>query len=752
MKMPESLSDFIKKLREPETPEYILLENVLTILKKKLNAKTTESYDMDNIMLPLYLQKLNPLLLSNSIYKDPVALQLLKINTAKEIKKIIDKHQDFFQSDELQEFAKSILQQTATITPFQRELHKHLERKFLSGILSGYVSVEKEGVIINEEDGKTNLVGTGDIVITITDPQTKEIIQFVIECDGESHAEKDDSKRNALLEKFCEDRFLIIPHRLCGFGEHLKSESAELLNDFIKRIRNSECFQEAVKTRNHSSSLQPTERARSSNQFTSLETKPSEEEETKPSEKEETKPSKKETKAKRKKIASEGDNAAIEEAIKKNKQIEQKLQELLEQIKVPETKQKAIDDLIKQYQQKDFSGFFKNKFKDILANDPKLALDILCDVSKDKTLQNDLFELAKDDIKKMLHHGIYHHLFDQEEFIKKIYPTLNSSKGEIIDILDCISQNLNFTNFIDKLNKLIPEQDRYIPERSKLIYNAILEHGNNIKNLINRHYKKEIPLIELFSYLCIAFSSGNIEASNILQKYLPEEAKGKRSEPIDVYPLLLYAILTKNWDFCELLLKKNKEHANLSNESEHSVLYFACVINSEKAVELLLKYGADPSLSTQNKQTTPLIIAIWQKNLEIVRLLLNKDPASHVNLQDKDGLTSLMLAVNKILALQKKQQSDTEKESEAKILEIIKLLLEKGAHVTLETQLTEDSFSQEVIELKSPLELIELLKEQLEDPRLEILYGKLLKCDIPSQSINPTSLEVATKQRSQQFS
>ena len=78
------------------------------------------------------------------------------------------------------------------------------------------MSVAKEGVIINEKDDIKNLVGTGDIVITITDPQTKKITQFVIECDGASHQKKDNSKRNALLTMFCGDRFLIIPH-LSGF-------------------------------------------------------------------------------------------------------------------------------------------------------------------------------------------------------------------------------------------------------------------------------------------------------------------------------------------------------------------------------------------------------------------------------------------------------------------------------------------------------------------------------------------------------
>ncbi len=160
----------------------------------------------------------------------------------------------------------------------------------------------------------------------------------------------------------------------------------------------------------------------------------------------------------------------------------------MQQSQNQETKQTTIDNLIKNCKQpKDFSGFFKNKFKNILANDTKLALDILCDVSQNQTLQNDLFELAKDDIKKMLKYGIYHNLFDQKKFIQKIYSTLKPSLGEISAILDCISQNSKFKNFINELDVLIPKEDRNIMSiKSKLIILSIIGHADdlNIKKLI----------------------------------------------------------------------------------------------------------------------------------------------------------------------------------------------------------------------------------------------------------------------------
>ena len=771
--MPINFEELSKKISPgTESIEYRYLKNVLAILKKD---KKIES---DNKMLPLYLEKLNPLLLSNSIYKDPVALQLLKIDTAKEIKKIIDKHQDFFQSDELQEFAKSILQQTATITDFQRNLHSHLESELLSGILSGYVSVAKEGVIINEKDGIKNLVGTGDIVITINDPQTEKITQFVIECDGASHEGRDDSGRNALLTMFCGDRFLIISH-LSGFEEYFRADTAEL-NKFIKEIKNSDCFKKAVKTRKNSSSLKPTdpaEPARSSNQFTALAIK---EEEIKASEEEETKPSEKKAKIKhgRKKGANNGkttdfddnkaiedDNKAIKEAIQQNEQIEQKLQELLAQIQNQETKQTAIDTLIKSAKEKDFSGFFKNKFKNILANDTKLALDILCNVSEDETLQDDLFKLAKDDIKKMLHYGIHHHLFDQKGFINKIYLTLKSSLGELSAILDCISQNSKFKNFINELDVLIPKEDRNIMSiKSKLIILSIINHGVDIKDLIEKSYKeREIPLTELFSYLCTAFSSENINAFNLLKKYLQEEVRGTESSGIDLYPLFVYAIATKQLDYFKLLLEKTEDF-NLQNIRGESLLFIACHANLSDIVELLLEKGADANLknqmgdsfplieaclndsasivklllehnadvasSTQANKHTPLMIAIDKGNLDIVKLLLEKNPAPHVNLRDKKGLTSLMLAVHKMLKIQVEPKLISSKapvEDEKKYFEITILLLEKGADPSIHKK-----------NEQSPLELMLLMRESRpEDTARNEIYQKMLEyVKKPNQTLN----------------
>jgi len=759
--MPINFEELSKQISPgTESIEYRYLKNVLAILKKD---KKIES---DNKMLPLYLEKLNPLLLSNSIYKDPVALQLLKIDTAKEIKKIIDKHQDFFQSDELQEFAKSILQQTATITDFQRNLHSHLESELLSGILSGYVSVAKEGVIINEKDGIKNLVGTGDIVITINDPQTEKITQFVIECDGASHQKKDDSGRNALLTMFCGDRFLIISH-LSGFEEYFRADTAEL-NKFIKEIKNSNDFKNAVKTRKNPSSLKPTEQAsRSSNQFTALaETTDTGETEVPEKAPEQKKKTKQKNRAKdiEKSINNEG--KAIEEAIEKNKATQQEVEKLLAQIQNQETKQTAIDNLIKNYkQQKDFSGFFKNKFKDILATDTKLALDILCDVSENQTLQNELFDLAKDDIKKMLHYGIHHHLFDQKEFIRKIYPILKSSSGELSAILDCISQNSKFKNFINELDVLIPKEDRNIMSiKSKLIILSIINHGVDIKDLIEKSYKeREIPLTELFSYLCTAFSSENINAFNLLKKYLQEEVRGTESSGIDLYPLFVYAIATKQLDYFKLLLEKTEDF-NLQNIRGESLLFIACHANLSDIVELLLEKGADANLknqmgdsfpliaaclndsasivklllehnadvasSTQANKHTPLMIAIDKGNLDIVKLLLEKNPAPHVNLRDKKGLTSLMLAVHKMLKIQVESKLISSKapvEDEKKYFEITILLLEKGADPSIHKK-----------NEQSPLELMLLMRElRPEDTARNEIYQKMLEyVKKPNQTLN----------------
>jgi|GEM_PF-2241157 len=767
--MPINFIDELKTLNSgKKTPEHQSLELVLAILKRKLDRTIKEN---DNKLLTLYLQKLNPLLLSNSIYKDSIALRLLKIDTAKEIKKIISEYQDFFQSDELQEFAKSILQQTAKPTGFQKDLHSHLESELLSGILSGYVSVAKEGVVIDEKDDIKTLVGTGDIVITITDPQTKKITQFVIECDGASHAKKDDSRRNTLLKKSCGDRFLIISHS-SGFEEYLRADSTELtkLNNFIKKIKDSDCFKKVVETRKNSSSLQPikaAETARSSNQFKAL-AKKEEEDGTGGAEQvaEEEKDTQKKKGKKSKKITTDGNDGdlAMAEAIIENQAIEQEVKELLEKMEDPETKQTAIDTLIKSAKEKDFSGCFQNQFKNILNTNTKIALDILCEVSTNTTLQDNLFELAKDDIKKMLHYGIHHHLFDQKEFIKKIYPTLKSSSGEISAILDCISQNIKFKSFINELDVLIPKEDRDIMSiTSKLIILSITNHAN-IENLIKKSYKeKEIPLVELFLYLYTAFSSENINAFNLLKKHLPEEVRGTGSSKIDLYPLFVYAIFTKQLDVCKLLLEKTEDinlqnikgesllyiacHANLSdivklllekgadanlkNQMGDSPLIAACLNDSASIVKLLLEHNADVASSTQDENTTPLMIAIDKGNLDIVKLLLEKNPASHVNLRDKEGLTSLMLAVYKMLKIQ--TENKTQVEDEKKYLEIILLLLKKGADPTINKE-----------NQQSPLKLMKSMKElKPKDEARNVIYREMLRC-VQEPSLTLEEVQAAT--------
>ena len=67
--------------------------------------------------------------------------------------------------------------------------------------------------------------------------------------------------------------------------------------------------------------------------------------------------------------------------------------------------------------------------------------------------------------------------------------------------------------------------------------------------------------------------------------------------------------------------------------------------NDKKIVKLLLS-NANVDINLQNlKGKTALMIAVEEKHIELVKLLL--DSEANVNLKDNDGKTALMLAIEK---------------------------------------------------------------------------------------------------------
>ncbi|AYP74066.1 ankyrin repeat protein [Fowlpox virus] len=108
---------------------------------------------------------------------------------------------------------------------------------------------------------------------------------------------------------------------------------------------------------------------------------------------------------------------------------------------------------------------------------------------------------------------------------------------------------------------------------------------------------------------------------------------------------------------------KNPVRIRVSNNYYPSPLIVASKIGNEEIVKLLIFYGAVVNKKCEILGSTPLHIAVTYGNTKVVKLLL-ENGANPNSLDDKD-LTPLHIAINK--------HSD--------MVELIKLLLEYGADI-----------------------------------------------------------------------
>lgn len=118
---------------------------------------------------------------------------------------------------------------------------------------------------------------------------------------------------------------------------------------------------------------------------------------------------------------------------------------------------------------------------------------------------------------------------------------------------------------------------------------------------------------------------------------------------------LLEAIALNDTGIIELL----KSYG--AKDTKETLLMQAVLDNDVKQVRELLRQGANPNISTQERWT-PLLRATQENNLEIVRMLLDKK--ADVNARLERGGTPLILAL----------RNETN-------IEVIKLLLSKGADI-----------------------------------------------------------------------
>ena len=103
-------------------------------------------------------------------------------------------------------------------------------------------------------------------------------------------------------------------------------------------------------------------------------------------------------------------------------------------------------------------------------------------------------------------------------------------------------------------------------------------------------------------------------------------------------------------------------------EDGFSALHLACLNNYYDVVKLMLNYSQFINLNIQNTNLqTPLHLTIERLNYDISKLLIecqiNSVKQCNINLQDKDGDTSLHCLLRNYTICQLKNQKDTAQEN-----------------------------------------------------------------------------------------
>lgn len=140
--------------------------------------------------------------------------------------------------------------------------------------------------------------------------------------------------------------------------------------------------------------------------------------------------------------------------------------------------------------------------------------------------------------------------------------------------------------------------------------------------------------------------------------------------------------INRNIDLIELLIKKYAD-VNYTNVFFYFVkLFNKKLISKEKELELvklLIQYGLNLNTDINN----PLQFFIFIKKFHLVKLLLNnKDYKININIQDINGYRNTALIMACILY----DTVEIEDKQKSELIDIIKLLLDKGADPTIKNK------------------------------------------------------------------
>lgn len=231
-------------------------------------------------------------------------------------------------------------------------------------------------------------------------------------------------------------------------------------------------------------------------------------------------------------------------------------------------------------------------------------------------------------------------------------------------------------------------------ETEKLVYSIINGENEKVKEYIQSGIDVNMKTDRGFTLLMLAIEAQQYETALLLVELgakIDYAHYGSNQ-------LLMYATDWGHKELVEMLLKRDDYDVNEADQFGKTPLLSALALNnSEELIEVLIKNGANCNYVDENGKAA-LHYAIQTGNSKIVQSLLKC--SSDTNVQDKDGVTPLMLTslfnfpeLTKILV----KQSDNVKvdlrdqkgrtalyfAAENGLTEIVEILINAGANVNI---------------------------------------------------------------------
>ncbi len=299
---------------------------------------------------------------------------------------------------------------------------------------------------------------------------------------------------------------------------------------------------------------------------------------------------------------------------------------------------------------------------------------------------------------------------------------------DILEILIAKKADVNKINLNGKtaLNITIASNNISNESRNK-IFETLLKNGAN-PDLKNTDHT--LPLM-------YATSFGMTELVELLVKYKANINTVTKIEKIT--PLILAAMQGKK-DIVKILLE-NGADIDAQRKDGATALQLALEANQPSIANYLLSRGANPNLArTDTDACTPLMVAIYKRNFELAKDLINKYSAD-VDIASTTGWTTLMCAAsnNEVgldifnLILSKKPKINIKAKNGISALgravsynntEKAKLLLEAGADANITDNTGTTPLMQTVSLMKNPENMAELLIRYGADMQAKDTCGK----------------------------